>query len=67
MIAWKADQSNSDEFDESHDRIRRSLYHSHLPKLADARLIEYDREQGIVAAGEAIDAAEPYLELTKQE
>lgn len=33
-------------------RVLRSLRHVHLPKLADARLIEYDRTSEIVTATE---------------
>jgi len=41
--------------------VRLSLIHTHLPKLADAGVVEYDRERGTVElAGGATDL-EPYL------
>jgi DNA-binding transcriptional ArsR family regulator len=41
--------------------VRLSLIHTHLPKLADAGVVEYDRERGTVElAGGATDL-EPFL------
>lgn len=30
-------------------RIRRSLYHVHLPKLVDANLLSYDRDEAVIS------------------
>ena len=39
-----------------------SLYHSHLPKLTAAGIVEYDQERDIVIAKD-LDPVEPYLQL----
>ncbi|MFU8869618.1 hypothetical protein [Natronococcus sp.] len=38
------------------------LYHTHLPKLADRRLIEYDRRSGVVRRSAPDDDLEALLE-----
>ncbi len=39
------------------------LHHVHLPKLADAGLVDWDPETGTVTPGPAFGAAEPALRL----
>lgn len=39
------------------------LKHTHLPKLADAGYIEWDRETGRISKGPNFDEIEPLLEL----
>ncbi|MEF8809109.1 DUF7344 domain-containing protein [Natronomonas sp.] len=39
------------------------LKHNHLPKLADAGYIEWDRETGRISKGPNFDEIEPLLEL----
>ncbi|WP_227354811.1 DUF7344 domain-containing protein [Haladaptatus salinisoli] len=38
----------SDEYEGRFERVLISLHHNHLPKLADAGLVEYDREDNLV-------------------
>lgn len=38
------------------DRLRASLYHRHLPKIESAGLVEYDPENRLVEATDAIEA-----------
>lgn len=53
-IATRSDRALSDDEDsESGEAIRIELYHTHLPKLADANLIEYDYESNLVSTSSA--------------
>lgn len=36
--------------------VRTSLYHAHIPKLADAGVVEFSRNPGRVSLGERADA-----------
>ncbi|WP_134672055.1 DUF7344 domain-containing protein [Halorussus marinus] len=38
-----------------------SLRHTHLPKLADAGVVEYDSERGTVELADGVSDLEPYL------
>lgn len=37
------------------------LYHLHVPKLADANVITYDRERNLVEIGDSFAALKPHL------
>lgn len=41
--------------------VRVSLVHTHLPKLADAGVVEYDRDRGTVELTRRAGDLEPYL------
>ena len=43
-------------------RAAATLHHLHLPKLADAGVINYDSEQRTAVANDSIRRLEPYLE-----
>ena len=43
------------------------LRHSRLPILADAGLITWDRERGVVGRGPEFDAAVPFLDLIEEQ
>jgi hypothetical protein len=38
-----------------------ALYQTHLPKLADVGIIEYDRDRGVVWLADTADELDPYL------
>lgn len=38
-----------------------TLHHTHIPKLAETPLIEYDEERGIVESTEQLEELEPFL------
>lgn len=62
IIAHVVGQIESPE-EGAYDRISLRFHHSHLPKLADAGLIEYDREEQIVAPTDATATVGPHLRL----
>ncbi|CQR48877.1 MULTISPECIES: DUF7344 domain-containing protein [Haloferax] len=45
------------------DRLKVELFHVHLPKLADAGFVEWNRRRGSVACGPRFDEIEPLLRL----
>lgn len=47
----------------STDSIRTSLFHSHLPKLKEAGLVEYDEETALVAPNELTAASGIIVEI----
>jgi hypothetical protein len=49
--------------DEDEMRVGTELKHTHLPKLEDEDLIEWDRDDDTVTRGPDFDQIEPLLEL----
>lgn len=47
------------------EAVATTLYHTHLPKLADEGLIDYDRGRGSISATDAIGLAEPVLAFAR--
>ena len=45
--------------------VHTSLYQSHLPKLQDAGVVEYDRRSGSVILTDAIESIRPYLNVSE--
>jgi len=43
--------------------VHTSLYQSHLPKLQEAGVVEYDRRSGSVVATPQVESIRPYLDL----
>lgn len=48
---------------DDHRSLRVELYHRHLPKLADAGLVDWDAETGVVVRGDRFATVEPALRL----
>ena len=63
IAAWQ-----SDDRDESADptAVETSLVHAHLPKLAAAGVVAYDREEGTVELDGATRDLDPLLERTRE-
>lgn len=43
-------------------RVYVALYQCHLPKMADAAVVAFDKDRGTIRPGENIDQLSPYLE-----
>lgn len=64
VASWEGDADESD--DES--RVLADLYHSQLPRLADAGAITFDEEEGFVALADGDDAPlGEYLDIAARE
>lgn len=61
VIKHACDGSVTDVSDGTAERVRVSLYHVHLPKLAEAGLVEYDPEQKLVEPTERLDQVQSHL------
>lgn len=52
IAVWENDTDIVDISAEEVKRVYISLYHTHIPKLADAGIVEYSQEQDMVALSE---------------
>ncbi|WP_276272544.1 DUF7344 domain-containing protein [Haloarcula litorea] len=59
----RATAAGTGTWDDALDAELVELHHTHLPKLADADVIEWDRETGVVTRGPAFDEVEPFTRL----
>lgn len=67
VAAREADEGVGEPSDELIERVRISLYHTHIPKLAEARLVKYDRENEMVVLTRPAEKVDEYLDaLTLQ-
>ena len=70
VLAWETNTAVGNITDNDCERVVTGLYHNHLPKLADAGLIEYDQE---TLTARSLDHAElpmivlKYVNQTKEE
>ncbi|WP_254837564.1 DUF7344 domain-containing protein [Natronomonas marina] len=49
--------------DEALDSVQQQLYHAHLPKLAEAGFIDWNRDSGVITRGPRFEEIEPLLRL----
>jgi len=45
---WESDRPKAEIADETIQEVALSLYHQHIPKLAEAGLVQYDQERTVV-------------------
>ena len=64
LAAWENDIDTSMTTSVQRKRAYVSLRQSHLPKLAEMDLIDYDASRGVVTTGERWDAIDGYLGAT---
>lgn len=48
IVAWEQDKPAGEVTDEERRRVHVSLYHSHIPKLADLGIVEYREGEDII-------------------
>lgn len=62
VAAWEHDTTVRQLDSDERQRVYIALYQSHLPKLADAGVIEYERNRGTIRPQPAIEVLAPFLE-----
>ncbi len=67
VAAWEYDKPVEELTSQERKRVYVSLYQTHLPKLADAGIIEYDADSGQITLTDHIDEFGPYLGWSRRE
>lgn len=63
IAAWEHEKPVAQLRSKERQRVYIALYQSHLPKLNDHGVIEYNRPRGIVRRTDLADQLDPYLDL----
>jgi DNA-binding transcriptional ArsR family regulator len=61
LAAWENDTTPDNLSKQQRKRVYVSLYQTHIPKLADAEMVEYDQERGTVTLTAGAHHLEGYL------
>lgn len=61
VAAWEHDTSVAQLSSQERQRVYIALYQSHLPKLDDFDVIDYDTDRGIIEPTELLSVFDPYL------
>jgi hypothetical protein len=67
VAAWEHDTTVQQLTSDERQRVYIALYQSHLPKLGEKGIIEYNQSRGIVERTALADQFEPYLDAGSQE
>lgn len=62
IAAWEQDKSISEVTDEERRRVHISLYHSHIPKLVDLDVLEYDEGENVIVRALNTEQVQAVLE-----
>ena len=65
VAAWDHECDPADVPGEVHERIRVELYHSHLPKLDDMSVVDYDERSGAIRFRDPPNKLGDFLDLTR--
>lgn len=65
IAAWENDVSVAEVDYAERKRVYTALQQSHLPRLDDAGLVEFDKDRGTVDATPALDDVEIYLDVVR--
>ena len=63
VAAWENDTTVDAISAAERKRVYTALYQSHLPKLDDAGIVDYNQNRGIVELSTAAEQIDPYLEM----
>ncbi|PSP72967.1 hypothetical protein BRC86_10860 [Halobacteriales archaeon QS_3_64_16] len=63
VAAWENDRTIEELSAAERKRAYTSLQQFHLPRLDEQRIVEYDRRNGVVSLGEAMDDIDVYLDV----
>ena len=67
VAAWENDTTVAELSSDERQRVYIALYQSHLPKLAEEGIIEYEKGRGIVERGPVADQFDPYLDAPAED
>jgi DNA-binding transcriptional ArsR family regulator len=66
VAAWENGVETDDLDYKQRKRVYTSLHQTHLPKLDDAGIVDYDRDRGTVALGTGASELEVYMEIVPE-
>jgi hypothetical protein len=66
VLSWEQNQPIEVISGEEHDRVKAEFYHSHLPKLEESRLIEFDQRSETIRYADPPTILTRLLQLTKR-
>lgn len=66
LVAWESEAQVTGAVRRGKDAMKTSLVHSHLPKMDDADLIEYDASTQVISATSYCEEARKQLEAMQQ-
>jgi len=62
VAAWENETDPDALTDQERKRVYVSLYQTHIPKLDDAEIVEYDKDEGTVALAKGTTAIDEFLQ-----
>jgi hypothetical protein len=66
VAAWENDIDIAAVTPKERKRVYTALHQTHLPKMAEVGVIDYDRDRGTLALTESVDAFDIYLEIVPE-
>ena len=67
VAAWENETDPDSLTDQERKRVYVSLYQTHIPKLDDAGIVDYDKDDGTVTLGPGATAIDEYLQQSSVE
>lgn len=67
VAAWEHGCDPDDVPDDIYDRVKLDLYHTHLPKLADLNVLDYDKRSEAIRLRDPPEKLSDFLELAREE